>query len=159
LNWHDFETAAPELAALGRERFERTNVMLLGSLRADGSPRISPVNPYLVAGELLFGAMHSAKSADLLRDARCTLHSAVSDGDGSEGEFKLFGRAVLVSDPAVRDVDASAWWHSYPPDKAYVFAMDIASAAFVGWDFANSRYNLISWSPGASLQRRSTVYP
>jgi Pyridoxamine 5'-phosphate oxidase len=159
LNWEQFAAAAPELAAIGRERFTRRNVMMLGSLRADGTPRISPVNPYFAAGQLLFGAMLSAKATDLLRDERCTLHSAVVDGDGSEGEFKLFGRAVLVRDPRVRAAAAGSWWQEFAPDKAHVFACDIASATFISWDFAESTFETISWSAGASMRRQTRSYP
>src|SRR2546429_650067 len=67
--WNDLEAAAPEIAQLGKECFERARVALLGTLRRDGSPRISPVEPYLVHGQLLFGAMSwSLKTRDLLRD-------------------------------------------------------------------------------------------
>ena len=95
--WRDFEAAAPELARLGRERFERTGVVLVATVRKDGSPRISPVEPYLVLGHLLLGMMwRSRKALDLLREPRCAVHSAVCDPNGSDGEFKLYGRALTV---------------------------------------------------------------
>jgi hypothetical protein len=82
--WAEFEGAAPEIARLGRERFVRAGVALLGTLRRDGSPRISPVEPHFVSGHLLFAAMSwSVKARDLARDPRCVLHSAVSDPDAS----------------------------------------------------------------------------
>ena len=40
----------------------------------------------------------SVKALDLLRDPRCVVHSTVSDRLGSEGEFKVYGRAVEVTD-------------------------------------------------------------
>ena len=45
--WGDLEAAAPEIVRLGAERFQQSRVALLGTLREDGSPRISPVEPYL----------------------------------------------------------------------------------------------------------------
>ena len=48
------------------------------------------------------------KALDLLRDPRVTVHSVVADRSGTEGEFKVYGRAEDVRDPA----DASA---SKPP--------------------------------------------
>src|SRR3954471_23673695 len=103
MRWAEFATSAPDLAAIGRERFTKRNVMVLATLRADGSPRISAVNPFFVAGELLIGSMRSAKVVDLVRDPRCALHSAIVDGDGTEGEFKLFGKAVEVVDLTLRN--------------------------------------------------------
>jgi hypothetical protein len=41
--WEEFKCDAQELAALGEERFERTGLVLLGTLRKDGWPRINPV--------------------------------------------------------------------------------------------------------------------
>lgn len=159
MKWSDFEAAAPELAALGRERFERTGVALLGTLRRDGSPRINPVEPHLVLGHLLFGVMRSRKGADLERDPRCTLHSSVSDPNGSEGEFKLLGRAVLLTDPQVRDGEYEAWWKEFPADRAHVYSLDVESAAFISWNAESNTYEVLQWSTGAGLKRRSASYP
>src|SRR5215218_10885762 len=58
LNWHTFEEVAPEMAAVWKELFERTGgVMLIGTIRRDGSPRISNVDPCILAGELYLGMM------------------------------------------------------------------------------------------------------
>ena len=69
MNWRDLEAAAPEIADLGKQRLDQARVALLATLRKDGSPRISPVEPYLTQGHLLFGAMSwSLKRRDLVRD-------------------------------------------------------------------------------------------
>src|SRR5205823_4990392 len=100
VNWKVFAAAAPELSALGEELFERHGVALLGTLRRDGSPRISPCEAYIVDGELLLGMMwRSQKALDLLRDPRLVVHSAQCDREGSEGDFKLYGRVADVTDP------------------------------------------------------------
>ena len=49
MNWARFTEATPELAELGRERFARHDLCLVGTLRRDGSPRISPCELDLVA--------------------------------------------------------------------------------------------------------------
>jgi hypothetical protein len=144
---------------LGRERLERTNVALLGTLRIDGSPRISPVEPFLAAGHLLFGVMRSRKSDDLERDRRITLHSSVSRPDGSEGEFKLFGVAVPVSAAELRNWAPGAWWHSYPPDMAAVYWVDIASASFLTWNLDTSTFDMTSWSAANGVSKRTARYP
>ena len=41
MSWQALETDAPELAREGRARFEATGVALLGTIRVDGTPRIS----------------------------------------------------------------------------------------------------------------------
>jgi predicted pyridoxine 5'-phosphate oxidase superfamily flavin-nucleotide-binding protein len=67
-------------------RLNAARLALLGTLRHDGSPRISPVEPVIVGGQLLIGAMAwSAKAGDLRRDPRYVLRSAVTGPDSSAG--------------------------------------------------------------------------
>src|ERR1700739_1609438 len=95
MRWTELERATPKLAEHGRDLFRGAGVGLLGTLGPDGWPNLSPVGPYFAQGHLLFGAMSwSAKARHLLRDARCTLHSAITAPDRGEAEFKLLGRAV-----------------------------------------------------------------
>ena len=62
--WADFAAAAPELAARGRERIEAHELILLGTIKSDGSPRISPVEPDFVDGELMRSCILLAVQAD-----------------------------------------------------------------------------------------------
>ena len=127
ISWHELETAAPPIAQLGRQRLERSRVALLGTLRRDGSPRISPVEPYLSQGHLLFGAMSwSLKTRDLQQDPRCVLHSAVTAPDAGEAEFKLYGRAVEA--PSEIREGSHGWWHEQPASAAVVFVLTIEQA-------------------------------
>jgi hypothetical protein len=158
--WRDFELAAPELARRGRDRFERTGVVLVGTLRRDGSPRISPVEPYFVRGHLLLGMMsRSGKARDLLRDPRCSIHSSISDVNGSEGEFQVLGRAVLVDDDEVRRADDSAWWHQVPPEACRVFSIEIDRATLVDWDIGKGFMSVRSWATDSGVSEVSRPYP
>ncbi len=104
VGWAHFAGAAPELAAKGLARFDATGLSLIGTLRRDGSPRISAVEPFVFEGELALGMMwRSVKALDLLRDPRCVVHSTISDKAGTEGEFKVYGRAVAVDDLSTRE--------------------------------------------------------
>src|SRR5438093_13339989 len=104
MRWDEFAAACPELAALGEERLRERELCLLGTLRRNGFPRISPVEPDFVDGELMLGMMwRSPKAVDLLRDPRCVVHNVVPDKHGKEGDFKLYGRAEDVQDPARRE--------------------------------------------------------
>jgi hypothetical protein len=68
----------------------------LGTLRRDGSPWISPIEPYLTGGQLLIGAVAwTQKAADLRRDPQYVLHSAVTGPDSGEGELKPYGPAAV----------------------------------------------------------------
>jgi hypothetical protein len=128
--WAEFEQAAPELAAAGRERIERHGFMLLGTIRRDGTPRISPVEVRIVEGRLAMCIVRgSAKERDVRRDPRVVLHSPMLNADDPNEEFKLRGRLVEVTDPRLRE--AAALWTA--PPEFDVFALDTETAALVAW--------------------------
>ena len=109
VSWAEFEAANPALAAQGQARFAATGLSLIGTLRRDGSPRISAVEPFIFDGQLALGMMwRSMKALDLLRDPRWVVHSTISNKDGTEGEFKVYGRAVAVDEVVTRDRYCSA---------------------------------------------------
>lgn len=143
MNWAAFALANPELAKLGEERFERTGLLLLGTLRRNGFPRISPVEPLLCDGELELGMMwRSPKALDLLRDPRCVVHNTVSNRDGKEGDFKAYGRAVEIRDLDARRryCDALFAKIGWKPDEPefHLFALDIENVGYVVFDQGKS---------------------
>jgi hypothetical protein len=159
VTWRDLETAAPEIARLGRARLEDARVALLGTLRKDGSPRISPIEPFFAEDDLLLGAMAwSLKVRDLRRDPRCVLHSAVSGPESGEGELKLYGRAAEVEDER-RDACPGAWWLGRPRDSAWVFALEIVTATFLEWDYARGVMIVNRWSADGGFEQRTRPYP
>ena len=155
MRWDEFANVAPELAQLGDERLRGRELCLLGTLRRNGYPRISPVEPEFVEGELMLGMMwRSPKALDLLRDPRCIVHSVVSRRDGEEGDFKLYGRAVQVDDPERRaryraTIKARIDWEPDEPNY-HLFAIDVDSAGFVV--FGKDRFGL-AWDPERGVRR------
>ena len=134
-SWGDFEAADPELAALGRALFLETQLVLVGSLRKDGWPRISPVEPLFFASELYLCMMwRSYKALDLRRDSRCMVMNTVHDRMLKDGEFKLTGRAVEVADAAERKAYEAALLERLGFDLTgedyHLFKIAIASASF-----------------------------
>ena len=133
--WAEFAGAAPELAALGEAQFARTGLALVGTLRRDGWPRISPVEPFIVERQLYLGMMwRSVKALDLLRDPRCVVHNTVSHRHGTEGEFKVYGSATNVTDPDERqrfaDAVRAAIGHTLEETEFHCFAIAIDSVAY-----------------------------
>jgi hypothetical protein len=157
MRWDEFTAACPELAKLGDARLRAKELCLVGTLRKNGYPRISPVEPEFVDGELLLGMMwKSPKALDLLRDPRLVVHSVVSERSGKEGDFKLYGRAVDDRDLERRAayraaIKARIDWEP-PEPNFHVFAVDVESAGFV--TFAEPRYGL-AWDPDGGLRRWS----
>jgi hypothetical protein len=120
--WADFAAEAPHLEAFGRRRLER-RIAYLATIRADGSPRVHPVSPFIGGGCLaVYMEPTSPKVADLRRDGRYALHCGVEDDEGGEGELYVTGRAEEITD-ARRRSEASGWAEAagYKPVERHVF--------------------------------------
>jgi len=154
MKWAEFAAAAPQLAALGREAFEDQHLCILGTLRADGWPRVSPCEIYFVGDELMLGMMpNSQKALDLRRDPRITMVNGQSERIPKRGDFKIYGRAIEVFDQPRRDALADAQeavidWR--PTDPFHVFAIDIERASYIS--FGESAM-VIRWTPGTGMER------
>lgn len=133
-SWQEFRAADPAFAELAEARIEGPGLVLVGTLRRNGWPRISPVEPLIVDGTLYLGMMWQSKKAlDLRRDPRCTVHSVVQDKAGTEGDVKVYGRAVDVTDPAERErygaaLLAAIGWR--PEGDFHLFAVDVTSIGY-----------------------------
>jgi nitroimidazol reductase NimA-like FMN-containing flavoprotein (pyridoxamine 5'-phosphate oxidase superfamily) len=102
--WSEFAEAAPGLADFGERRLEK-RIAYLATIRKDGSPRVHPVSPFLVHGQLYIHMEPSSpKRQDLLRDGRYALHCAVEDYSGGQGEFMICGQAREVPDPEIKEL-------------------------------------------------------
>jgi hypothetical protein len=96
-SWSEVAAASPELARLVQERFDAYGLGLLGTLRRDGSPRISGIEPLFALDELWLGMMPSSrKGLDLQRDGRFALHSATTDKQVTAGDARIAGVALPV---------------------------------------------------------------
>lgn len=160
--WSKFASAAPELASEGARRLK--DLALVATIRKDGTPRISPVEPFITKGHLLLGMMSSLKASDLLRDPRCLVHNPVSDPQGSEGEFKLRGLAVRVSDDrlwaAYSDSYKAKWGRKPPPPfPRHLFSLDIHEAVSVDWDTKSSVMITRTWTSSSGVKTKKRRYP
>ena len=113
MDWAQLEDRQPGLARLGRQRLLDPGVVLVATIRGDGTPRVSPVEPFVLDGTLWLSMLwQSCKAADLLRDPRVLVHSVVTSRDGGEGEFKIRGTARAEDDP-----DVSRRYAAVPPPR------------------------------------------
>jgi hypothetical protein len=157
--WQDLRTLAPELVAVGEARLQRFRLAMLGTIRADGSPRISPVEPYLGSGELLLGVIRgSAKAHDILRDPRCTLHSIVDDPDGGDPELTLRGRFTEV-EASARQADPDAWWLSFEESAPLVGTIELQAASILRFDLERGELSVMHWTPAGGVTEQRKPYP
>jgi hypothetical protein len=142
-NWQEFAQQAPEIAQFGAARFQ-SGVAYLGTLRADGSPRVHPVTPILGEELFLFMEPTSPKGSDLKRDPRYSLHCSVEDSSGGGGEFYVRGRAALSVDPLVREKAIRA--SSYVPQDQYILFVFSIEFAFMN-RYVDGKSNPRRWQP------------
>jgi hypothetical protein len=160
MRWEQFSEACPEIEMVARERFARDELVMLGTLRNDGSPRISPCELDIAAGHLFLGMMwRSPKALDLMRDPRLTVHSVTCNREGTDGDVKLYGRAIEVRDPTLRQAYREAirsridW---VPKEGSYhLFSLEVERAAHVV--FGGGEERVATWEPETGLRTWTKV--
>jgi hypothetical protein len=156
MRWAGFATACPDLATLVDARLRRDQVLLLGTLRRDGSPRISAVECDFTEGELCVGMIwQSVKARDLLRDPRVTAHTWIPGKDNHEGDLKLYGTATEIADPRLKQayedaIFARLQWR--PSEPYHAFAIDIEAAGLVR--FRDGGQDVWRWRDGSELAKQ-----
>jgi len=154
VRWNEFVEACPTIAGLAEERFQRDQLVMIGTLRADGSPRISPCEVDFAEGQLFLGMMwRSKKALDLLRDPRVVVHSVTCNKEGTDGDVKLYGRAFDVVTPEARAafreaIHARSGWAPQEPNH-HVFTFEVHMASYVV--FGNER-RVLAWDRSDGLR-------
>jgi hypothetical protein len=139
MRWGEFEAACPEIGGMARDRFSSDELVLVGTIRRDGTPRISPSEPDFASGHLFLGMMwRSPKALDLLRDARCVIHSVPSDRWNEGGDIKLYGSLIAIYDGRLRSdyrdaISARLGWAPTEPEF-HLFSLDVRQAGYKRFD-------------------------
>jgi hypothetical protein len=158
MHWKEFADACPEIAERAEERFRTDQLVMLGTLRADGSPRISPCELDFAAGHLFLGMMwRSRKALDLRRDPRIVVHSIQSDREASVADIKLYGHAVEILEPELRSafhdaILARIDWAPAEPNH-HLFALDVLDAGYISFP----EKLVLSWDRETGL--RAPAFP
>jgi Pyridoxamine 5'-phosphate oxidase len=120
MKWSAIAASEPALDAVVFDRLIRPGVLLAGTVRRDGSPRISGAGPLVMDGDLWLSMMRtSVKVMDLARDPRILLHSIVT-GPEPTAEVKVRGTVRAEDDPGVQRRYAAAHVASWPAGLEYV---------------------------------------
>ncbi|MFC5800483.1 pyridoxamine 5'-phosphate oxidase family protein [Streptomyces formicae] len=148
-SWADFETAEPDFAEGVRDRFGKYTHHVLGTLRRDGSPRLTGIEVTFRFGELWLGMMpNSRKALDLRRDPRFAVHANPGSGTSmADGDVRVGGRAVEVTDPEVRVRFQEA---VEAPEPFHLFRAELTEIARVGVE--GDELVVQAWQPGRGLR-------
>ncbi|MEJ8656592.1 pyridoxamine 5'-phosphate oxidase family protein [Streptomyces sp. MS1.AVA.4] len=148
-SWADFQAAEPDFAATVRQRFETYTHHVLGTLRADGSPRLTGIEVTFRFGELWLGMMpNSRKALDLRRDPRFAVHANPgADASMDDGDVRIGGRAAEVTDP---EVTARFQEATEAPQPFHLFRAELAEAVRTGVE--GDELVVRTWRPGRALR-------
>ena len=159
VRWRQLSEEAPLIAEVFVRRYTTTgNLCLLATLRADGYPRISPMEPRIVEGELvLVGMPNTAKFRDLGRDPRFSLHTATVDPYVGDGDAKLWGKARNVQDKGLHERFAAELFQGGGPDVRGqtidpFYVADIAGASCL--EVVDGQLRITVWRPGEAERSR-----
>ncbi len=156
-SWAAVVEAAPDLARRVQARFEANGLGLVATLRRDGSPRISGIEPLFALDELWLGMMDgSRKAKDLLRDPRLALHNATEDKQVTNGDARISGRAVEITDEDSFDRFNRAFQGETgysPPPPYHLFRVDVTEVSLVRIGDPPDHLVIESWSESAGYRR------
>jgi hypothetical protein len=153
VTWSEFAEQAPRIAEVFVRRHRATgNLCLLATLRSDGYPRVSPIEPRIVEGQLVVvGMPGTTKFRDLGRDPRFCLHTATVDPQVGDGDAKLWAVAVSLPDRDLHQRFAANLFEETGMDlRGQVFdpfyVADITGASSIAID--EGQLAITIWKPG-----------
>jgi hypothetical protein len=159
-HWGVFAGEAPHISEVFTRRHAATgNLCLLATLRSDGSPRISPIEPRIVEEHLvLVGMPGTTEVRDLGRDPRFSLHTATIDPYVGEGDAKLSGVVENLQNPDLHrrfadDLFEASGFDLRDQDFDPFYVADITGASAA--ELVDNRLRLTIWRPG---QGESVVF-
>jgi hypothetical protein len=151
--WNEFADDAPRISDVFVRRHTATgNLCLLATLRSDGYPRISPIEPRIFEGQLVIvGMPNTTKFRDLGRDPRFCLHTATVDPYVGDGDAKLWGDARNLQDEDLHQRFASNLFEETGMDlrgQAFdpFYVADVTGASSVAIE--DGQLAITIWRPG-----------
>jgi hypothetical protein len=161
MDWSEVERRQPRLAEVGRRRLIDPGLVLVATMRRDGTPRLSPVEPWIMDGVLWLSMMWgSTKATDLARDPRILVHNVVTNKDGQEGEFKIRGTAqnevsLDIQRRYAAEVSQALGWNP-EPGRFHLFGVGIEHIAYLRYDPPTGDQYGVMWPPAREFIRRAT---
>ena len=125
---------------------------MLATIRSDGFPRISPIEPQIFEDDLwIFGMPNTLKFHDLSRDPRFCLHTATVDTYVSDGDVKLWGTVDDITEKDVRKRFATALFEKSGMDLRgqefdHLYAADLIGASSI--ESGGDHLDITIWRPG-----------
>lgn len=153
VTWSEFADEAPRIAEIFVRRHAAThNLCLVATTRADGYPRISPMEPRILEGQLVMvGMPDTTKFWDLERDPRFCLHTATVDPYVGDGDVKLWAEVRNLQDEGfherfAQDLFESSGFDIRGEEFDPFYVGDITGASSI--ELEDNQLVITIWKPG-----------
>lgn len=149
--WREFSDEVPEFAAAVEAVLTANVHLIMGTIRADGSPRLCGTEIRFAAGELLLGGMTGNwRFKDLRRDPRLAIHNGSQGGPAWKADAKLSGTAVELTDQASKDLVEGV-----PPGPFELFAVRLSEVSYIHLEGdPPDKLVIETWRPGQPIDRQ-----
>lgn len=161
--WQDITSSESEFAARVQALFKSRTHKVLGTLRKNGSPRLSGIEVTFSDGDVWIGSMHgSRKNDDLARDPRLALHVSSDDPPKDNppawnGDAKLSGVAQIVDDPqklrSMSGADAAGESAVEQPGDGVLYRIDVTEVVLTRVAPTNDHLIIESWTPDRGYRK------
>jgi Pyridoxamine 5'-phosphate oxidase len=152
MRWSEISARQPALAAVADRLLIEPGVLLAGTIRRDGTARISGVEPLVLDGDLWLSMMSdSAKARDLDRDPRIVLNSVITS-PSPPAEIKIRGTARPVTGQHQHERYAAAvreqiGWQPVA-GQFTLFTVEVADLTYIGSEPGTGAQHVARWPPG-----------
>jgi hypothetical protein len=157
MRWSEISARQPALGAVADRLLIEPGVLLAGTIRRDGTARISGVEPLVLDGDLWLSMMSgSAKSRDLGRDPRVVLNSVItSPSPPAEIKVRCTAHVVTGQDQQERYAAAVRDQIGWQPAAGQftLFAVEVADVTYIGSEPGTGAQHVARWPPGEEYIR------
>jgi hypothetical protein len=157
MRWSEISARQPALGAVAGRLLIEPGVLLAGTIRRDGTARISGVEPLVLDGDLWLSMMSgSAKTRDLDRDPRIALNSVITS-PSPPAEIKVRGTARTVTEQDRHERHAAAvreqiGWQPVA-GQFTLFIVEVADVTYIGSEPGTGAQHVARWPPGEEYIR------
>lgn len=157
MRWSEIPARQPALGAAADRLLIEPGVLLAGTIRRDGTARISGAEPLVLDGDLWLSMMSdSAKCRDLARDPRVVLNSIITS-PSPPAEIKVRGtaRTVTERDQQERYAAAVAEQIGWQPvaGQFTLFIVEVTDLTYIGSEPGTGAQHVARWPPGEEYIR------
>lgn len=149
ITWSEFLRDVPDIGKVVLDVFRSHPHHVIATIKPDGSPRVGGTNVQFTNDHMWIGAMPRAyRVSDLMRESRCSIHSAPLDEHLQRPDVQLDAIAELAGDTTARALLSN----EVGAHEGKVFLLKICSVRVLRVN--GEELHVDSWNPSEGQQTR-----